>query len=269
MKKPAKALPTIASIEAHLASGNLAAAAIAARQLHQGEPSPESLALSRRIVLAQAHSAIDRKHAADFEQAFTAATKLAPDDAAWQIERAMLLAQWGQLPQALMLLPADAEEAMRLLAVAHAADRSIRFKSYAGLPDEHHEGCKNTILAFAKFERGEDEAAREMLQAIGLQSPFLEWKLLLRGLMTFTVNDDAKALENWQRLNPVRLPARLAAPLRLKIDPAFRALQTPTRAAQLHDQARQLTGFESASASDRAAENHWAAKAAAHRLEAD
>ena len=40
-------------------------------------------------------------------------------------------------------------------------------------------------------------------------------------------NDDARALDNWQRLDPKRVPARLAAPLRAVIDPAFRAAQSP------------------------------------------
>ena len=38
---------------------------------------------------------------------------------------------------------------------------------------------------------GDDDAAREQLQSIGLQSPFLEWKLMLRGLIAFAANDDA------------------------------------------------------------------------------
>ena len=81
--------------------------------------------------------------------------------------------------------------------------------------------------AFEQVESGQDEAARETLQGIGLRSPFLEWKLLLRGLQAYWHNDDVRAVENWQRLTPERLPARLAAPFRFRIDAGFRAAQPP------------------------------------------
>src|SRR5262249_47870809 len=52
--------------------------------------------------------------------------------------------------------------------------------------------------------------------------------------------DDARALENWQRLNPDRLPAQLAAPLRFQTDPAFRVAQSPATQAVLQKQADRL-----------------------------
>src|SRR5262249_37068138 len=88
----------------------------------------------------------------------------------------------------------------------------------------------------AQVEVGQDDAARETLQGIGLRSPFLEWKLFVRGLSAYYQRDDPRALENWQRLNPQRLPARLAAPLRFRIDPAYRAGQPS--AAQRNPQKR-------------------------------
>ena len=35
--------------------------------------------------------------------------------------------------------------------------------------------------AFALYESGQDDAAREKMQAVGISSPFLDWKLLLCG----------------------------------------------------------------------------------------
>lgn len=90
--------------------------------------------------------------------------------------------------------------------------------------------------AFRDYEAGDDEAARQALQAVGLQSPFSEWKLLLRGLVAYSAGDDARAVENWRRLDQARLPARLAAPLRAQLDPDFRAAQPPARAAALRQQ---------------------------------
>ena len=50
------------------------------------------------------------------------------------------------------------------------------------------------LQAFRQVEAGQDEAARESLQGIGLQSPFLEWKLLLRGLLAYYQGDDVRAV---------------------------------------------------------------------------
>jgi tetratricopeptide (TPR) repeat protein len=98
------------------------------------------------------------------------------------------------------------------------------------------------LLASKQIEKGEDDAARSSLQRIGLRSPFLEWKLFLRGLQAYYQNDDSRALENWQRLDLGRLPARLAAPLRYRIDTAFRAAQPPATQAALQRQIEAMEG---------------------------
>src|SRR5439155_10081298 len=141
--------------------------AVAVRQLHQNQPTPQSLALYGRVLDYQAQWAIDHKNPADFDRVLKAAQTLDPNNAEWAFTQAAWLAKWGMLPQALMTLPAAADDAARQRLVGHAADRAIRFRSYTGLPEEHHEGCKTIVLAFAKYERGDDEAARELLQTIG------------------------------------------------------------------------------------------------------
>ncbi len=74
--------------------------------------------------------------------------------------------------------------------------------------------------AFAAHEAGNADGAREKLQAIGLASPLMEWKLMLRGLIAYAAQEDGKAAENWSRLRPDRTPAQLVAPLRAFVDPA-------------------------------------------------
>ena len=81
------------------------------------------------------------------------------------------------------------------------------------------------------YEAGRDDPAREALSGIGLSSPFLEWKLLLRGLIAWSANDTPRALENWSRLSPDRLPARLAAPFRLTADKSYAATLPADRVA--------------------------------------
>jgi hypothetical protein len=49
--------------------------------------------------------------------------------------------------------------------------------------DPQHQGEYDLILqAFAQLASGELEQARETVQPIGLTSPLLDWKLLVRGL---------------------------------------------------------------------------------------
>ena len=101
------------------------------------------------------------------------------------------------------------------------------------VPPEHRTAFNLIRQAFGEYDGGKDEEARQTLQGIGLQSPFLEWKLLLRGLISYSTNDDARANENWQRLDPMRLPSRLAAPLRYAIDPSWRATLKPEQVAPI------------------------------------
>jgi tetratricopeptide (TPR) repeat protein len=122
-------------------------------------------------------------------------------------------------------------------ALGFLADQALRdrTKGKSSLPTELHAGFDAVLSAFASYAKGDDEAARNALQAIGMQSPFLDWKLLLRGLIAYSTNDDARAIENWQRLTADRLPAMLAGPLRYQIDVSFRGTLKPEQARCLAD----------------------------------
>src|SRR5205823_12829676 len=98
------------------------------------------------------------------------------------------------------------------------------------------------VKAFAALHAGRDEEARGLLQPIGLTSPFLDWKLFLRGLLAYYAGEDVRAVENWQRLQPERLPARLAAPFRQAIDPAYRRTQPPETQTRLGAELDQVQG---------------------------
>ena len=119
-------------------------------------------------------------------------------------------------------------------------DLAIRTRTNAGLPPEQHAEFRAILQAFVSYEAGNDEAARAALQTIGLKSPFQDWKLLIRGLMAYATGDDARAVENWQRLTTGRLPARLAAPLRDSIDASFHASQPPPTASRLKEEFQTL-----------------------------
>lgn len=98
------------------------------------------------------------------------------------------------------------------------------------------------VIACGRLQAGDDDKARQTMQSIGVRSPFAEWKLLLRGLIAYFSNDDARAVENWERLDPTRLPARLAAAYRAAIDPAYRQAQSPEAQKTLREQLNRLQG---------------------------
>lgn len=137
------------------------------------------------------------------------------------------LAELGDVATALAIFEQVPESEARGKAFAQAVDSAVA-KGAAGkneLPPDLHAAFDAVIAAFAAVEQGNDDAARDLLQAIGLSSPFLEWKVMLRGLIAYYQNDNARALDNWQRLNAERKPWRLVAPFRMEIDPAFRDAQ--------------------------------------------
>jgi tetratricopeptide (TPR) repeat protein len=148
----------------------------------------------------------------------------------------------GQIQRALELLRPFPESAVLPRLYSQAADWAIsQGKSGRGLLPEALQGQFDLIQqGFAHAEAGRDEEARAALVGIGLQSPFLEWKLFLRGLVANYQGDEPRALENWQRLSQESLPARLAAPLRFTIDPAFRLAQPPDTQTSLQRQADRL-----------------------------
>jgi tetratricopeptide (TPR) repeat protein len=113
---------------------------------------------------------------------------------------------------------------------AHLADWAMTQKPEVAkplIPAELHAGLDTIQLAYAQYEKKKDDDARETLHAIGISSPWLEWKLLIRGLLAWSTSDNARALENWSRLTVYRLPARFAAPLRQLIDRPYAQSLSP------------------------------------------
>jgi hypothetical protein len=115
-------------------------------------------------------------------------------------------------------------------------------KSRSALPDSLQSDFDAIIVAFGQYEAGRDDAARAGLNGIGLNSPFADWKLLLRGLMAYASGDNARAVDNWNRLHAERLPARIAAPLRAAHDRAFRVALPAAKQKRLREAADQLRG---------------------------
>ncbi len=215
-----------------------------AKQLHKHEPTPAHLELLKDVYLGRARQLRGQGQTRDALTILDVALRLDETTPAWLERVAEELALCGDVRRALALTDTltDAAGASRIL--GHAADAAMQHESAhrAALPPALQADCERIIRAFTQVESGQDDAARETLQGIGLRSPFLEWKLLLRGLQAYWHNDDVRALENWQRLSPERVPARLAAPFRFAIDSAFRAAQPPATQNALQKQIDRVQG---------------------------
>jgi tetratricopeptide (TPR) repeat protein len=214
------------------------------KQLHKHEPTPANLELLREVYLGRARQLRSQGQTRDALTVLEVASRLESTSPAWLERLGEEMAQCGDIARTLALIEKLPDPASATGILARVADAAVQQEAAgrAALPPALQADCDRVFRAFEQVESGQDEAARETLQGIGLRSPFLEWKLLLRGLSAYWNQDDVRALENWQRLTPERLPARLAAPFRFRIDAAFRTAQPPATQAVLQKQNDRLQG---------------------------
>lgn len=214
-----------------------------ARELYKQQPTAEYRDLLKQASLARGRELAQQGKHTDAAEVFLHAAQLAPEPAIL-VEAARALAATGQLTRALALREQITDESLKQRLLAFIADEAVHQGPAAAkqLPEDLRPAVDLVIKAFSEAEAGQDDAARATLQGIGLRSPLLEWKLLLRGLLAYYHNDDTRALENWQRLDPERWPFRLVAPLRFTIDPAFAVQQPPATQTVLQQQADRLGG---------------------------
>ena len=210
-----------------------------AKQLYKQEATPANKEFLLNTYLGRARQLRGSGYTRDAGTVLQVALQLAAEDNAWKERLAEELAASGVVQPAMEILGRSPDSPAYARMLAQAADAAVQQEA-AGrnlLPEPLRDDFDRILRAFTHLEAAQDEQAREALQAIGLRSPFMEWKLLIRGLMAYYQKDDVRALENWQRLSPERLPARLAAPLRYQIDPAYRTAQPPATQTHLQKQA--------------------------------
>jgi tetratricopeptide (TPR) repeat protein len=213
-----------------------------AKQVYKAEPSPRNRDVLLDTYLARSRQLRTQEKQRDAASVLQVAAGLAGEDAVRIGQIAVEMAACGEVNQALALLRDTPESPARTQVLAQAADAAVRRESSgrALLPPELHADLDRILQAFAQLQAGQDDTARETLQGIGLRSPFLEWKIFLRGLQAYYQGDDARVIENWQRLNQERLPARLASPIRFRIDATYRTAQQPEAQRVLQRQADRL-----------------------------
>jgi len=242
-KSPAPA-PLARRVEAALREGRPSQALESAKQFAAQTPSPESQALLRRSYIAAAETHVARDAGRDAHAILTEAERASCDDPGYWERLAELRADLGDGSRALEILEKVPGTTARPRVLGRLVDRALRDPTVGMtiLPAEYHSQFELIRKAFTDYEGGRDEAARETLNGIGLTSPFLEWKLLVRGLIAWTANDTPRALENWSRLSPDRLPARIASPFRITADKAYAGRLPAESLAVASRQADRLAG---------------------------
>jgi tetratricopeptide (TPR) repeat protein len=213
------------------------------KQLYKQDPSPPHRDLLRKVYLGRAEQLRKQGHTRDARTVLDSAVRLADgSDPVWLERLAEEIARCGDIAGAFALLGQIPGFTGSPRILAQAADWAILnpAPTRTQLPEPLQPQLDLVLTAFQQTEAGQDEAARTALQAIGLQSPFLEWKVMLRGLTAYYQKDDVRALENWHRLDAERLPARLVAPLRFALDSAYRQAQSPDAQAALQKQGDRL-----------------------------
>lgn len=217
---------------------------VAAEQLAAGllaaDPSDHHLALFRDTLLKAAHHFELHFQPDDLRRVLDAMIRLVHKEPEWVRALAVLLTKAGRRAEAEAVAAELNDPTFPPKLATHQADYFVRTRSAADVPPEWKAGYDSVVNAFQHYHAGKDDEARETLDAVGLSSPFLEWKLLLRGLIAWSGNDDVKAVENFSRLNSNRYPARLAAPVRVQCDPAFTSTQPPPVQATLVEQGKRL-----------------------------
>lgn len=216
-----------------------------AKQLFKHEPTAVHKELLRTAYRERARQLREQGNPRDAATVLENLVPLADDAGADALAQlAQDLAQSGSIRRALELQARLGDPSVQARILAHVADAALSQGRDARnlLSPELQAGFDLVRRAFEQAEAGQDDTARETLLGVGLQSPFLEWKVMLRGLLAYYQNDNAKAVENWQRLSAERLCARLIAPLRFVIDPAYRAQQPPETQRTLQRQADRLQG---------------------------
>ena len=100
------------------------------------------------------------------------------------------------------------------------ADVAILADHASNCPAELRDGAASIRAALEALETGEAEAALSALDVIPRSSPFADWKLFVRGLAAYYRHDTAAMKANWDRLDPQRKAARIAARLKVVSDVA-------------------------------------------------
>ncbi|MFW6125335.1 MAG: tetratricopeptide repeat protein [Pirellulales bacterium] len=191
-----------------------------AKVCYRQQPSDEHHRLLERAYLARADDLLRSGMRDAGRSALEALLELGVTEPAVRRELPPLLVAVGLLDRGLADGAESAAEADPRLLTAAADHAVVRpADAPASLPGIR-EGAAAVRAALEALGKDDETAAVGRLKGIGRNSPFADWKLLVRGLAAYYRDDASEMQANWDRLDADRLPARIARSLRALADPA-------------------------------------------------
>ncbi|MGA1795332.1 MAG: hypothetical protein ACMUIL_05665 [bacterium] len=82
--------------------------------------------------------------------------------------------------------------------------------------------------ALEALYKGDEDRASEMIRPVGMNSPYKDWKLLIKGLVAFYAHRDEEALDIFRRIPDDSPLTRIVNPLRFVLEPSNAAMPKGT-----------------------------------------
>jgi hypothetical protein len=203
-----------------LEKGDFRQALKEAKVAYRQRPAPEARQLLERAYLARGRQLLRASLRMESRAVVQALLDLGVTEVAVQQELPELLVALGlfeRTPSATKGGAALAEgDPLYVAAADHAVLRPEG--APASLPAIRQGGAA-VRQALAALEAGDEAQAAALLKDVPRPSPFADWKYFVRGLAAYYREDAAVMQANWERLDPGRFAARIAAPLRALANP--------------------------------------------------
>lgn len=218
-------------LEDAMARGSYQRAREEAKALYKQEPTPEN---RRYLVETTIGRAAQMRQVGQPDEAIKLLMTIAadvpdtPDQFVPYLNELLLAGDW-QTADRLIGQVTDTEMQGQLAALRIDNAVMCGEASQARLPASLVPLAQCVRQALVDWEQGNDSAANDTVADLAENSPWCDWKMLVRGLTAFYSNPSL-ALECWRQLDGNRVPAAIAAPLWGQIDKGFLA-QHPQRMA--------------------------------------
>lgn len=217
-KKRSKRRSSVAPLEQvrrNLERGSYKQALKDARVCYRQDPTPERRNLLEHAYMGRAQQLVQQSLREDARRILQELLDLGVTEPSVEAGLPDLLLAVGMLDRLPQGHDALAGEVRERLTIKAADQAVLRPKDTpAGMPEIRDDALK-VRAALTAVEQGDESVALAHLQDVSRRSPFAEWKYFVRGLIAYYGHDKSDMLANWDRLDPDRAAAGIAAALRV------------------------------------------------------
>ncbi|MHB8900574.1 MAG: hypothetical protein ACYC6Y_17615, partial [Thermoguttaceae bacterium] len=217
-KKRAKgrsSLDVNASVQRSLSRGEYKQALKDARVGYRQSPTPELRCFLEHAYIGRAQQLARSGLREDARRVVAELLDLGVTETAVEAGLPDLLLSVGMLDRLPERLDRLTSEDRNRLTIKAADQEVVRPGNAPASMKELRSEASRIRTALEAVERDDDAAATEQLREIPRQSLFADWKFFVRGLMAYYRKDRVEMEANWDRLDPERVAAKIAAPLKV------------------------------------------------------